>query len=383
MQTRRSSKSDLRGILRILHRWIGLVLGTWLVLVSLSGGLIVFRDEIEDFVQGGLTRVVPNGPRTALQPLYESALLQHPGAVFHTVNLPELADRAISFWGHDQQGRSFHVYADPYTGRLLGSQLAERNVTESLYLFHAQLLCGGLGEQVNGLGSLVWTVLLVSGVLLWIPVRGRSWAEGLRVMGNAGWRRRVFDLHRALGIWTLIPLLVVVVTGAYFPFKGPFRWLSATLTRSSAAEDSPAPVRRSDSTSWISLDRVLEVSSAVLPQVPANWIHLPEGENGLFRVRKRLPGEWRREGSNHLHVDPVDGRLLRADLHSERTPAQRLLRSMFPLHVGTFGGPTTRVLWLLLGFVPLGLLASSFALWNARRRSATPKSKPRVGAEPS
>lgn len=383
MQTRRSTKSDLRGILRILHRWIGLVLGTWLVLVSLSGGMIVFRDEIEDFVQGGLTRVVPNGPRTALQPLYESALLQHPGAVFHTVNLPELADRAISFWGHDQQGRSFHVYADPYTGRLLGSQLAERNVTESLYLFHAQLLCGGLGEQVNGLGSLVWTVLLVSGVLLWIPVRGRSWAEGLRVMGNAGWRRRVFDLHRALGIWTLIPLLVVVVTGAYFPFKGPFRWLSATLTRSSAAEDSPAPVRRSDSTSWISLDRVLEVSSAVLPQVPANWIHLPEGENGLFRVRKRLPGEWRREGSNHLHVDPVDGRLLRADLHSERTPAQRLLRSMFPLHVGTFGGPTTRVLWLLLGFVPLGLLASSFALWNARRRSATPKSKPRVGAEPS
>jgi len=353
------------------------------VLVSLSGGMIVSRDEIEDFVQGGLTRVVPNGPRTALQPLYQSALLQHPGAVFHTVNLPELADRAISFWGHDQQGRSFHVYADPYTGRLLGSQLAERNVTESLYLFHAQLLCGGLGEQVNGLGSLVWTVLLVSGVLLWIPVRGRSWAEGLRVMGNAGWRRRVFDLHRALGIWTLIPLLVVVVTGAYFPFKGPFRWLSATLTRSSAAEDSPAPVRRSGSTSWISLDRVLEVSSAVLPQVPANWIHLPEGENGLFRVRKRLPGEWRREGSNHLHVDPVDGRLLRADLHSERTPAQRLLRSMFPLHVGTFGGPTTRVLWLLLGFVPLGLLASSFALWNARRRSATPKSKPRVGAEPS
>lgn len=379
MQKRPSTTSELRGILRNLHRWIGLVLGTWLVLVSLSGGMIVFRDEIEDFVHDGLTRVVPNGSRTALQPLYERALLEHPGAVFHTVNLPGPADRAISFWGHDRQGRSFHVYADPYTGRLLGSQLAERNVTEWLYLFHAQLLGGGLGEQVNGLGSLVWTVLLVSGVLLWIPVRGRAWAEGLRVKGNAGWRRRTFDLHRALGMWTFIPLLVVVVTGAYFPFKEPFRWLASTLTRSSAVEVSPAPVRRSATAPWISLDRVLEASSAVLPQVPPNWIRLPEGGDGSFTVRKRLPGEWRREGSNHLHFDPVDGRLLGADLHSERTAAQRLLRSLFPLHVGTFGGIVTRVLWLLLGFVPLVLFASSFVLWNARRRSVTPTSKQRIG----
>lgn len=174
MQTHRSTSSNLRGRLRILHRWIGLLLGTWLVLVSLSGGLIVFRDEIKDFVQGGLTRVAPHGSTVPLQPVYDQALLEHPGAVFKTVNLPESADRAISFWGHDRQGRSFHVYADPYTGRLLGSRLADCNVTEWLYLFHAQLLGGGLGEQPNGLGSLIWTVLLVSGGLLWIPIRGRA-----------------------------------------------------------------------------------------------------------------------------------------------------------------------------------------------------------------
>jgi uncharacterized iron-regulated membrane protein len=381
MDARRSTSSKLRGGLRLLHRWIGLVLGTWLVLVSLSGGLIVFRDEIEDFIHGGLTRVVPNGPRTALQPMYDRALLEHPGAVFHTVNLPESADRAISFWGHDREGRSFHVYADPYTGRLLGYRLADRNVTEWLYLFHAQLLGGGVGEQVNGLGSLAWTVLLVSGVLLWIPNRGRAWAEGLRVMGNAGWRRRTFDLHRAVGMWTFIPLLVVVVTGAYFPFKEPFRWLASTLTRSSAAEDSPPPGPRTGTTPWISLDRVLEVSSAVLPKAPPNWIHLPLDEDAHFTVRKRLPGEWRREGANHVHVDPFDGRLLWADLHSERTPAQRVLRSMFPLHVGTFGGTATRVLWLLLGFVPLVLFASSLTLWNARRRSTAPASNPQVRPE--
>lgn len=351
----------------MLHRWIGLLLGIWLALISLSGGLIVFRDEIEDFLHGDLTRVVPQRLKVPLQPVYERTLQEHPGAVFHTVNLPESADRAISFWGHDRQGRSFHAYANPYTGRLLGSNLADRNPTEWLYRFHAQLLGDGLGERINGAGSLVWTLLLITGVLLWIPARGRSWIEGLRLMRKAGWRRRTFDLHRALGIWTSLPLLAVIVTGAYFPFPGPFVWLASTLTGSSATEDSPVPGQQTVAASRISLDRVLEASSTVLPQAPANWIRIPQGPGECFTVRKRLPGDWRPEGSHHLHFDPINGQLLRADLNSERTPAQRALRSMLPIHAGTFGGTTTRVLWLVIGFVPLVLLISAAFLWIARR----------------
>jgi uncharacterized iron-regulated membrane protein len=86
-------------------------------------------------------------------------------------------------------------------------------------------------------------------------------------------------------------------------------------------------------------------------------------------VRKRLPGEWRSEGSNHLHVDPASGTLVRADLHADRTPAQRLLRAIFPLHVGSFGGTGTRVLWAVLGLVPALLLGTGFPLWRWRNRN--------------
>lgn len=370
MRNHSPASHNLRATLRILHRRIGVLLGIWLVLVSLSGGLLVFREEIEVFFNRDLTQVAPLGSKAPLQPALDRARLEHPNAVFKTVNIPEAPGRSISFWGHDPEGRSFHVYTDPYTGHLLGSRLAESDVTEWLYLFHAQLLGGSWGERVNGASSLAWTVLLVAGILLWIPTRGRSWTEGLRVLPNAGWRRQAFDLHRAVGFWAVLPMLAVVITGAYFPFNAPFEWLISTLTTSSAAESAPIADQRPAMTSGISLDRVLEVSSAVLPEAPPNWIRLPEGQRSYFTVRKHLPGDWRLEGSQHLKIDSADGRLLSVDLQSERTRAQRILRSIFPIHAGTFGGTITRALWVGLGFVPLVLFVTSVSLWMTRGRAA-------------
>jgi uncharacterized iron-regulated membrane protein len=360
-----------RGVRRaafLLHLAAGLGLGVWLVLVSLSGSLIVFRDEIEDALHRPLTRVPTGNGWTALQPILDRAKAAHPGATFHTVNLPTAPDRSVSFWGHDAAGRSFHAYANPFTGELLGADLAGDNPTEWLYLFHAQLLGQGTGERINGLGAIAWVFLFGSGLILWLPRKGRPWRDGFLVRWQAQARRRLYDLHRAAGFWSALPLLLVVVTGAYFPFKEPFRWLAETVTGTPAAEDAPRPLPRTADQPVVSLDDVIAASATVLPGFAPNWIHLPEDSRDVFTVRKRRPGEWRREGSNHLHVDPLTGDLLRSDLHAERSAAQRVLRAMFPLHVGTFGGWVTQLLWVLLGLVPAVLFVSGVLMWWRRLR---------------
>ena len=360
-----------RGLRRaafFVHLATGLGLGLWLVLVSLTGSLIVFRAEIEDVLHRPLARVPAGTHWTALQPILDRARAAHPGATFHTVNLPTAPDQSLSLWGHDVAGRSFHAFANPFTGELLGANHADDNLTEWLYLFHAQLLSGGTGEQINGLGAIIWVALLGSGLLLWLPRKGRPWRDGFLIRWHAQTRRRLYDLHRAAGFWSALPLLVVVVTGAYFPFKAPFRWLAETVTGTTAAENSPNRPPGLPGTPDVSLDLVLAAATEIHPEVPPNWIHLPEHGRDNFVVRKRLPGEWRTEGANYLHVDPASGTLVRADLHADRTPAQRLLRAMFPLHVGAFGGNATRVLWVLLGLVPVGLFVSGTLMWWRRAR---------------
>ena len=221
----------------------------------------------------------------------------------------------------------------------------------------------------------LWVVLVITGIALWWPRRGRPWRDAFVVQWRAQWRRRNFDLHRVTGIVVAVPLLLVAITGAYFPFNTPFRWLAETLTGTRAAEASPRSRSTGPEERRVSIDEVLDVAVTSFPGAPPNWIHLPENSTDVFSVRFRLPGEWRLEGMNHVHVDPSTGALLRVDRHAERSAAQRMLRAMFPLHVGTFGGLTTRVIWLLLGLAPLMLLVTGSLMgWrrvvSPRRRQA-------------
>ncbi len=362
----RHGHKGLRRVAFLMHLTLGLGTGLWLVLVSLTGSLIVFRAEIEQALHPKLTRVPSGSGAAPLQPMLDQARSAFPGAEFRTVNLPTGPGETISFWGHDAHHRSFHAYFSPHSGEFLGSDLADDNVTEWLFLFHAQLLGGGTGERINGLGAILWVAILATGLALWWPRPGRAWHEGLTVKKSASGPRRIYDLHRSVGFWLALPLLLVVLTGAYFPFKAPFRWVAEAITGASAQEEPPErPPARADA-QVVSLDTVLKAASAVLPDAPPNWIHLPSDREDIFSVRKRLPGEWRTEGANHIHIDPASGQVLRADLHQARNPAQRALRALFPLHVGTFAGMPSRVLWLLLGLAPSVLFVSGFLLWRRR-----------------
>ena len=88
------------------------------------------------------------------------------------------------------------------------------------------------------------------------------------------------------------------------------------------------------------------------------------------------------EGQNLIHIRPSDGTLLRVDLHAQSTPAQRILRALFPLHAGTFGGITTRILWTALGLVPAGLFVTGTLHWWKRARARPGTSSPEAASPP-
>lgn len=96
------------------------------------------------------------------------------------------------------------------------------------------------------------------------------------------------------------------------------------------------------------------------------WVGLPRKSDDDISVRKKLPGDWRLTGSNYVHLDQYTGRVLSVERHSERSRGERFLRAMFPLHVGTFGGWFTRILWAALGLVPALLFVTGFLMWSNR-----------------
>src|SRR4029077_1674701 len=91
---------------------------------------------------------------------------------------------------------------DPYTGADVGQAGSGRiRAVAWLVSLHDNLLGGRTGRAINGFGGFCLALLGVSGLVIWWPGVQR-WRRSLTVHRRVGWRRLMWDLHGALGVWT-------------------------------------------------------------------------------------------------------------------------------------------------------------------------------------
>ena len=129
--------------------------------------------------------------------------------------------------GGEKKDRLF----DPYTGADLGDNFT-RGKSAVLWLvrLHDELLLERLdGTWWNGVLSLVFTLVVLTGFVVWWPGVTR-WTRSLRISTKSGWRRFNWDLHSALGFWLLLFMLMWGVSGWYLGMPEPLT-LSSNATR--------------------------------------------------------------------------------------------------------------------------------------------------------
>lgn len=88
---------------------------------------------------------------------------------------------------------------------------------------HANLLAGQLGRDINGVASILVTVLVLTGLVIWWPGRWR-WRRSLIVVHPTRTHRFSWHLHSAIGFWSIVLLFGWAFTGVYFAFPEPFEW---------------------------------------------------------------------------------------------------------------------------------------------------------------
>ena len=122
-------------------------------------------------------------------------------------------------------GRSQRLYLDPYEGEFLGTGFPRLegflNATLGWHRwFNLQGDRRRQGRAWTGAANLVFLFVLCSGLILWIP-RTRTWPQFKQVLlFRRGLRpkARDFNWHNVLGIWSAIPLIVIVASGAVISY---------------------------------------------------------------------------------------------------------------------------------------------------------------------
>ncbi|HTO80438.1 MAG TPA: PepSY-associated TM helix domain-containing protein [Methylocystis sp.] len=382
-----SRRSPLRGVFLRIHQIIGLFAGAIFVLIALSGGVLAFREDIDEALNASIMRV-EEPAQASLKPLDEilaaAVAAMPPDAKLERLTLPRHAKAAVAITymvdTDDLESDFYEMFLDPYTAKVQGRRLLlhgdktfSQPFIQILLAFHSTLLLGANNAYIVGfLGILLFFSVLV-GLYLWLPRNG-DWRLGLKVKWGVSFERVVYDLHRSVGAYCAVILLVMLFTGVAMIFKPATRSVTSLFSLVRADPDfgrsKPIPGR-----SPIGVDAAVAAASQVFPEGRLHWVLLPSTPTGVYVVGKQSKDEPNRTKTyRNVGVNQYSGRVVQVQDRKSFTAGERFLEWIFPLHSGEAFGDIGPPLTLLIGLIPLALYVTGFLRWRQRRRGRGPPS---------
>src|SRR5689334_19643191 len=121
-----------RQLALILHRYIGVFLGILLIVITLTGSLLVFENEIDRFFNPHLLKVVPQKERVSLEFVLDKVSSAYPELKISSIDIPQNDTGVYKVWSESKNERTVFIYVNPYNGKILGSRLREKTLINFL-----------------------------------------------------------------------------------------------------------------------------------------------------------------------------------------------------------------------------------------------------------
>jgi uncharacterized iron-regulated membrane protein len=204
----------LRKAIFQFHLWSGIGIGLYVLLISVTGSILVYRNELYRAATRDPIVVAASGPRLTEEQLKQAARTAYPGYRVVSVYQAQNPNQAVSIVLQNKNGTKNRLF-QPYTGADLGNSvpLGIALVSDLLKL-HDDLLAGESGRKVNGGGALLIVVLAITGMVVWWPGI-KTWRRSLTVPRKVGWPRFIWGLHSMIGFWSLAFILLFGISGIY------------------------------------------------------------------------------------------------------------------------------------------------------------------------
>tara|TARA_B100000029_G_scaffold500401_1_gene572102 strand:+ start:2056 stop:2958 length:903 start_codon:yes stop_codon:yes gene_type:complete len=211
-----------------IHLWSGLAIGLYIVAISISGSILVYRSELRQAYEPEPRFVSISGERLTEEELTHHATQAYPQHQVARIILRDDPARAATVT-LTRNGSPTQLLFDPYSGADLGHRLPlPYRLTTWLLDLHDNLLYGEIGRRINGLGAIILTLLAGSGVVIWWP-GVLTWRRSLQVSWRATWNRFNWTLHSALGAWFVLFVAMWGITGIYLTIPEPFNLVADTI----------------------------------------------------------------------------------------------------------------------------------------------------------
>lgn len=215
----------MKKIFRKIHLWLSVPFGLIITLVCFSGAMLVFENEANEWFRRDLYYVeTVKGSPLPMDKLLEKVATTLPDSVAVT-GVSISSDPGRAYQVSLSKPRRASLYVDQYTGEVKGK--SERSgFFMFMFRMHRWLLDSmnpgneGIfwGKMIVGVSTLLLVFVLISGIIIWWPRTRKALKNSLKITATKGWRRFWYDLHVAGGMYALIFLLAMALTGLTWSF---------------------------------------------------------------------------------------------------------------------------------------------------------------------
>ncbi|MCQ9641161.1 PepSY domain-containing protein [Chryseobacterium sp. WG14] len=374
-----------------LHLWFGLSVGIIVFIVSLSGTLYVFKDEIQNSLRKEAIYIknVDAGKKPlSINLLREKLSLElHEKHPISAVEIPLDKNKSYRFFYYEKSKKGWNyfqqvliskqVYVNQYTGQILAVYNEKYDVFTILKYIHWSLLLNSeWGPYMVGIPTVLFIIMLITGIILWWPKnknarKGRFWFNWKNIKT---WKRKNYDLHNVLGFYASFIALLLSITGIYFAYpyvKNVFNFaLSGSVNLPKEKE-----IKSPDSL-MAKNENIFDLAAAQTEKLysgSASFRISLNGKNKKGKELKNLPvtiygQEGRFSERSLLTFDKYSGKLLADRPHQKLTIAEKYSNANYDIHTGSYFGIVGKIIWFIAGLMCTSLPVTGFLVWWGKRK---------------
>ncbi|UES55573.1 PepSY domain-containing protein [Roseibium aggregatum] len=360
------------------HLVVGVAFGLVILLMSATGVVLTYERQIISYMESRAVEKPADAQLLSVDDL-ATAVLANGGQPGNSLVLPRQDGAPATL---SVSRRENHLL-NPYTGeRIDNAAEGTRSFFGTVTALHRWFaLTGenrGLGRAVTGAANLGFLFILVSGIYLWWP---KKWTWRI-VKLNLLFRRnlptakaRDYNWHHVFGIWSLVPLFAVVVSGVVISYPWASNMVAAVFGPVSPAATGQAASEERQGQNRAQGEAVsLQTIADTLKQVEPDWqtlsVKLPNGQAARVVMTVDTGNGTQLSRQTTYTVSRVSGEVLGVS-GAEDQPAGRRARVFLRfLHTGEVYGFIGQTLAGLASLASVFLFYTGFAL--AYRRLIQP-----------
>lgn len=382
-------------IFRKIHLWLSVPFGILITLICFSGAMLIFEPEITRSIKSDVYYVgSSDGEPLPMEELLETVKATLPDSVSIT-GVTVFADRERTYQVNLSKPRRASLFIDQYSGDITG-RYERIGFFSTMFKLHRWLLDSAnphgdgvkTGKLLVGISTLIFVIALITGVIIWVPRARKNFRRSMSISFKDGWRGLWKGLHVAGGMYVLVFVLAMSLTGLTWSFN----WYRTAFYAVCGVEHTPrnftqAPGEKNNGDSrhngegsgnhrggrrgghgegrgegrrhhsefgrWQQVYEELRAKNPDAPQITigSETASVTLGTTGNGRAADKY--EFNRRS----------GEITPATKYADSLPADKLRGWIYAVHTGSWGGMLTRILWLLSALLGASLPLTGYYIW--------------------